>query len=124
MPKTIVKIRTWRCPVCDYAQDFEPTQENVDRFMNHDPKYALSNLKGASCPSCALKGNQCLMDEVSDSTKKITITIAGEEDLEDINTLDEATGEKRKLSVQEKDVLKDKIRKDIEHYTKIGEVEI
>lgn len=72
--KTIIKIKTWSCS-CGYQQDFEPTQENMD---NH-----YRGLKANECPSCALKKLKGTLQKEVDSTKKIILTVIGEEDIED-----------------------------------------
>ena len=83
MPKTIIKIKTWRCVTCDYSQDFEPTQDNCDKHFNSDEKFKISNVKKNECPSCRLKGSIGQMAREINVNKKITLTVMGKEDIED-----------------------------------------
>src|SRR3990167_4470720 len=39
-------IKTWRCPDCDYAQDFEPTEENMRIHFNG------WGVRENECPAC------------------------------------------------------------------------
>lgn len=81
--KTIIKIKTWTCSLCNYSQDCEPTQENQDKHFNNDVNFRVSNLKANQCPSCALKGIISNLILEVNLDKKITMTVMGEEDIED-----------------------------------------
>ena len=79
--KTIIKIKTWGCSNCGYHQDFEPTQENLNK---HFPE----GVKVDCCPACFLgkcpdriKKEMPLLKETNPD-KKITMTVMGEEDIE------------------------------------------
>ena len=114
--KTIIKIRTWRCSKCDYAQDFEPTQENMDVHFNNDRTFRISNLNENDCPSCALKEVKGVMKKEIDPEKKIEMTVMGEEDIEDeIVEKDEKAEEegKSKMTNTQKDAHRAKRRNDI-----------
>lgn len=84
MPKTIFKIKTWSCAICGYAQDFEPTQQNMNTHFNTNRSFSVHDIFNNECPSCALKGNRSnpLLREVNLS-KRIILTIMGDEDIED-----------------------------------------
>ncbi|KKN59596.1 hypothetical protein LCGC14_0540590 [marine sediment metagenome] len=115
--KTIIKIRTWRCSKCDYAQDFEPTQENMNVHFNNDRTFKVSNLKENECPSCALKGGAGLLKKVTNNAKKIKMTVMGEENIEDeiVEKDKEAEKEgKSKMTSTQKNTYRTKRKKDIE----------
>lgn len=102
MPKTIIKIKTWSCQ-CGYHQDFEPIKELMLKY------HQTSSLK---CPSCK-KGK--LVVEI-DPNKKVTLTVTGEEDIEDeIKALDEEKVKdgKAKMSDSKKDSFRIKRQKEI-----------
>lgn len=137
MSKTIIQIKTYSCQVCGYAQDFEPTAENM---VKHFPE-----LRGMAneCPACALgqtdlkdaegnkikaKRNQSLIKE-TDPKKKTTITIIGEEEIDtmvkrdgtmmsleaadEMDLKDKKIGKRENLTKTEKDKIKTKIQIDI-----------
>lgn len=117
--RTIIKIPTWRCPECDYSQDFEPTQE----LMNIHFGGIMEN----HCPACFMGKNNtkerkiCLMSKETNNDKKTTITIMGEDELEtmEIETNEKDTEgkvKKRKLTNKEKEEKILKIRSDIEKF--------
>lgn len=83
MPKTIIKIKTWRCPVCEYAQNEEPTQEFMDVNLNDIRAFPLKNIKANECPNCAMHGDREVKIEVTkvDSLKSV-VTVMGEKDIE------------------------------------------
>ena len=78
MPKTIIKVRTWKCPSCAYNQDFEPTKELMDLHFNQSKSFRLGDIQRNECPSCALKGKREIqMEKEIDPEKKISKTIMG-----------------------------------------------
>jgi len=84
MPHTIIEIRTWSCPECGYSQDFEPTQALMDLHFNNSPTFRLVNCQENECPCCALenmRGKQ--MGKETDPSKKMRMTVMGEEDIEE-----------------------------------------
>ncbi len=121
MSQAIIKIPTWRCPECDYAQDFEPTQELMNIHFGGIPE--------GKCPACFMGKNQtkevkvCLMNKETNPDKKTTITIMGEDEVETHEIDDEMKQKdekgnipKRKLNQFEKDEMIKKIRSDIEKF--------
>ncbi len=113
--KTILKIKTWSC-ACGYAQDFDPTQENQDLHFNNDSQFRLSNLKANECPSCGLKGLKGAMTKETNPDKKTTVTIMGEEDIEDEILKDDEEKTKQgkvKMTGQEKADYRAKRKQDI-----------
>ena len=121
MPKTIITIKTWVCPHCGYSQDFEPTQENMNKHFNLDWQFPLNDVKSSECPSCGLKGsrNKQMILETRPE-KKTIVTIMGEEEvdlLEIKDGKDELGKDKtRKLNIVEKEAMKQKIREEIVKY--------
>jgi len=95
MPRTEIKIKTWGCDGCNYEQDFEQTQENIDRHFRFDPTFVNKGVKvqPGECPGCALKGEVGhTLTPVTNPEKQITLTIIGEEDIElEIEKRTEAT---------------------------------
>jgi len=94
MSKTIIKIATYTCDVCGYAQDFEPTQENMDKHFNNNNNFNGSGLEENDCPSCVLGKNKerkvkhnKLKKETSQN-KKTAIKIMGEEEIDDLMVYD------------------------------------
>lgn len=81
MPETIITIPTWSCS-CGSSVDCEPTQENMDKYFNHDLKYPLSNLKANQCPNCALHGKEGSFSPETDISKKATATVGDEKDVD------------------------------------------
>jgi len=106
--KTIIKIKTWKCPNCGYYQDFEPTDELMLKHFGRS---------GALCPSC---GKTNLIRETNPD-KKITISIMGEEE---IDTLEVESGKRdtegrltmRKLTPAEKTAKIKEIRETIDKF--------
>lgn len=45
------KIKKWSCS-CGYKQDFEPTQENMDRNFNLLKDSIERGIAAYQCPSC------------------------------------------------------------------------
>ncbi len=120
--KTIIKIKTWGCG-CGYHQDFEPTQANQNLHFNNDSQFRVSNLKANECPSCALKEKIGTLVLETEPSKKTTITIMGEEEVETHEVDDETKQKdengnrpKRKLNQSEKNEMITKIRSDIEKF--------
>ena len=101
MPKTIIKIKTWRCPGCDYSQDFDPN--NAEKMAENFPGLPIGK-----CPACLMGKNPTKIKGVVDmevetnSDKKATITIMGEDEVDS-----------KDISNQEKQAMKDKVRADI-----------
>lgn len=62
-------IKTWSC-ACGYQQDFEPTQELVDKHFNDDKLFPLDDVKADECPSCKLKGLVGSLKKETDPAKK------------------------------------------------------
>mgnify|MGYP001589875351 CR=1 FL=1 len=126
--KTIIKIPTWRC-ACDYAQDFEPTQENLDLHFNNNKKFPLiESLKENECPSCHERGNKAQLVKETDPKKKTTITIMGEDEVDELveveddngkpklvksSIVDEWDANEQKKALEEARVAKLKIRKQV-----------
>lgn len=81
MPKTIIKIRSWRCPSCDYSQDFDPA--DAAAMALHFPRVAAG-----TCPACAMGKNpscvrgKSVMRKETNPAKKVTIIVKGVEDIE------------------------------------------
>lgn len=72
MPKTIIKIKTWFCPLCDYHQDFDAN--DIDLMALH-----FRGLPLGHCPSCK---NETELIRETNPDKKTTFTIMGEEEIE------------------------------------------
>jgi len=85
MPRTEIKIKTWGCDGCNYSQDFEQTQENIDRHFRFDLEFVNKGviIQPGGCPSCALKGEvgHKLLPVIS-TEKQMTLIVTGEEDIE------------------------------------------
>jgi len=80
--KTIIKVKTWSCPDCQYRQDFDVNnQELMD--INFP-----EGVRAGYCPACFLgkcpdgMKKEILMFKENNLDKKITITVMGEEDIE------------------------------------------
>jgi len=85
MPRTEIKIKTWGCDGCDYEQDFEQTQENINKHFRFDPDFVKKGvvIQPGECPSCVLTGELGhTLIPVTSPEKQITLTIIGEEDIE------------------------------------------
>ena len=131
MPKTVIKIQTWRCSVCAYAQDFEPTLQNQKIHFGLDDKFTsriqeINNKKkkesmilgvsftalplfpeAGKCPSCLLKGIVSSDMAVEGNPEKMTtITIMGEEDVDSDDN----------IPAEKKEEVKAKIRDDVKKY--------
>lgn len=109
--ETVIKIKTWKCPVCDYHQDFE------EQFCRA--------CLGGNC-RCGQKGSphEVLLIKETDPIKKTTITIMDEADVDThkISTgkvLPDGKPEMRDLTFQEKQEFKKKIKDDIVKYKKL-----
>ena len=108
--KTIIKIKTWVCPECNYHQDFDP--DNAGLMTLHFP-----DVEVGYCPACCLGKNETkIMKKVkmikeTREDKKTTITIMGEE-VNDM--LSQETEEP--LTATEKKKMKDKIKADIKKF--------
>ncbi len=64
-------IHTWRCDTCVYAQDFEPSDDNVRLQFLLDPKWPIKDLKVNECPRCASHGTRGVrLRKVTDPEKK------------------------------------------------------
>ena len=98
------------CVGCGYKQDFLPSQENMDKFLNLNSGQPVIDAVQNTCPSC--KSNP-LVENLQD---KMTVTIMGENELETMEKEDPQTKEKRPLTKSEKDELKAKIQSDILKY--------
>jgi len=84
MPDTIYHVRTWVCGGCGYKQDFEPTKALMDLHFNNSQTFRLMDVGENECPCCALenmRGKQ--MGKETDPLRKITVTVMGEEVIED-----------------------------------------
>lgn len=109
MPTTF-KIPTWRCPECDYAQDFDP-EDKVKM------KLCFPSIESGFCPACCLGQNpdrvkkQCLMKREKNDSKKTTVSVCDEEEI------DSRAG----LTAGEKKTLKKKRLDDLERLKKISE---
>ncbi len=74
---TVIKIKTWRCPTCDYAQDFDPDDKIL--MALHFPSYPVGN-----CPACHSGQNptgiksEVKMVKETRPEKKTTISIKDE----------------------------------------------
>ena len=84
MARTEIKIKTWGCDGCDYAQDFEQTQENINKHFKTDREFVRKRitLQPGRCPACALRGVTGNMLPVTSTEKKMLTTIIGEEEIE------------------------------------------
>ena len=141
--QTIIKIKTWRCSSCDYAQDFEPTIEKMhanfnlnDDFVNrihrkNKARIKEQLMKGKSaipmklnvsqneCPNCLLSGVSSLLIKETNPDKKTTMTVMGEEDIEtEIETADKYNIPEKKFGMSvktdtEKDAYRVKRKQDI-----------
>lgn len=84
---TVIKIPTWRCPDCDYVQDFDPFDEDNKRLMKGVPQ--------GECRACfrgmnpQMKKMKSLMVKEVDPKKKTTITICDESDIDAKNVTEE-----------------------------------
>ncbi|MDE2439024.1 MAG: hypothetical protein KGN01_06595 [Patescibacteria group bacterium] len=113
MPKTIIKIATWRCPDCDYSQDFDPLNRDLMNIHHGFPENF--------CPACytgkntTKKVGHVEMIKETNPDKKTTITIMGEDELE-THEIEDGKGGKRTLTTQEKEEYTKKIRSDIEKF--------
>lgn len=126
MPKTVFRIPTWRCPDCDYSQDFDPG----------DPALMLKHFPGVNvghCPACSLGQNKekirrdAILTRVTDPLKKTIVTVMDEKDIDNFSTPDEledGSSIMRKLNKEEKDALRTKIRADVAYWRQHAEEEI
>jgi len=103
MPKTIIKIKTWVCPLCDYHQDFDAN--DIDLMALH-----FRGLPLGYCPSCRKEAE--LVSEVNPD-KKATHTIMGEEDIE-LEITEERTKGFDISTEAKKNAYRGKRRKDIQ----------
>ena len=104
MSKTIIKIKTWVCPKCDYHQDFEPTEKLT--LLN--PGYSEN-----VCPSC----KQVALEKETRNDKKVTMTIMGEEDIDGEITEENEKRTKEgnaEMTTSQKTAYRTKRKKDIE----------
>ena len=87
-----VYLPTWACGSCGYAQDFEPTKENMEHHFNKDKGFPLSDVEANECPSCGLKGERgkSMVKETRPERKAIVI-IAGEEEADALQLEDGST---------------------------------
>jgi len=113
-----INIKTWKCE-CGYKIDCEPTQENMDLHFNSDPQFRVSNLQANQCPSCALRKVVGTLVEETDENKKISVEIMDEDKLDTHEITDKDTKEKRPLTSKEKEEMKQKIKSDIEKFSKM-----
>jgi len=73
--KTIIALPTWRCPECNYVQDFDPNDASL--MAIHFPGHTIGN-----CPACesgktiSRKKQQMKMKKETDPQKKTKVTIA------------------------------------------------
>ena len=63
-----IKIKTWTCAVCEYKQDFEPTQDNMDI---HFP-----SVLAGTCPACHRQKRVSPLVRETNNVKKISMQIA------------------------------------------------
>ena len=127
---TVIRIKTWVCPSCDYHQDYEPTKAN---HAIHFPELRLDD---DLCPACASGKNpsriKAAVEMVRETRqeKLVTITILDEAAVDSLiargeslttpaqadaaDALLEATKKpaRRSLSPAEKQQLKARIRAD------------
>ena len=105
MPKTIIKIKTWGCTKCNYHQDFEPTGELMNLHFNQSTPFTLSDIQVNECPSCALKGDRGVsMRKETVVSKKMEMTVMGEEDIEpEIETIEDRR-QKGEVSLDDPDI--------------------
>jgi len=76
-------IKTWRCEVCTYAQDFEPTQDNMTLHFNHDRKFKMNDMQKDECPRCAMLGTRgSKMKKETDTAKKSKHDICEQSDID------------------------------------------
>lgn len=97
--KTIIKIKTWSCPQCDYHQDFEPTPELMRLHLQRND---------SNCPNC----KTVPLTPETRPEKKAVITIMGEDEL-DTHEIPDGKDKTRKLTPEEKEVMRAKIQADI-----------
>ena len=110
MPKTIIKIRTWACPLCSYHQDFEPTLEKMKE---------VHGVANSECPAC----KKADLQEEQDAAKKTTITVIGEEEVDDLEIGEkdqDGNVTRRKLNHDEKEAQKQKIRDKIAYFQSLA----
>lgn len=70
MPNFLVRIPTWTCDSCGYAQDFEPTQAIMDKHF--------AGVRAGQCPSCGAVGQ---LTPETNADKKTTVTVMGVEEV-------------------------------------------
>src|SRR3990167_10209880 len=81
MPLTVIRIRTWRCPSCDYAQDFDP--DDAQQMALHFP-----TAPAGQCPACCFGQNLARVKQTvkmrkeADPAKKSTMTVQGQESID------------------------------------------
>ena len=86
----------------------------ADLHFNNDERFPVFNLKENECPSCVLKffkDKTKIIPHLSvetDPNKKVTITIAGEEEID----------VREDLTLEQKNQYKKQIKNDIEFYLK------
>lgn len=122
MPRTEIKIRTWRCPSCEHAYDFDPFDRQYKSLLSGHGGTPLGY-----CWACWVGANptgikdKVLMVKVTDQEKKTTMTVMGEEDIEEeILEKTESVHRTRRLAEKEMN-LKSKIQDGIFMLTPTGE---
>lgn len=107
---TKILIKTWRCPDCDYTQDFDPNDEEL--MALHFPGYPVG-----CCPAChsgqtekRVKQKVKMVKEARPE-KKTTITVKGEDEVDAEVDADEKIDKKDKQA--EKNRRKQEIREAI-----------
>ena len=129
---TVIRIKTWVCPSCDYHQDYEPTKAN---HAIHFPELRLDD---GLCPACASGKNpsriKAAVEMVRETRpeRKTTVTILDEVAVdslivrgESLTTQAEADAAdaqlekkpaRRNLATDEKNQLKARIRADVARF--------
>ena len=86
-------IHTWRCQTCGYAQDFEPTVENMEKNFNQDRKFKLHDIGVNECPNCRLQGmprGTTSLPKETDPIKKSTMCACEQSDVDALRVTLEA----------------------------------
>ncbi len=82
MPKTFIKIKSWKCEHCNSTRDSDPNDLEVHARLNFGAPLGVCHY----CfykklePSC---GKQCKWQPITDAQKCHEVTIIGEEEIDD-----------------------------------------
>lgn len=125
MPKTIFAVPTWSHS-CGYKQDFEPTQENMNKHLNMNPKFPVDDLLAGECPKCRQLGKVAQLSLETDIAQMTRITVMGEEEIDNLEVFVAFDASNKHLTRKLTDVEKkeqiQRIQDSIAEFSKIGKI--